>query len=941
MYKNAFLFLFLMFLLKTNLSAQADTSWIKTYGGTLNDKGHVVQPTDDGGYIMTGWTESLGAGGADIYLVKTNANGDTTWTKTYGGTGNDYGYCVQITDDEGYVIVGSTTSFGAGGADIYIIKTYANGDTIWTNTYGDGNNNGASWVQQTDDGGYIICGTTNEIGYDNIYIIKTNSDGDTSWTRTWELSILDDRSAYVQQTFDGGYFITGHSYMSGVFVNLIKTDDQGYEEWTKLYQRALDDRALSAQQTADSGYVITGWTQTGPTLNGRDIWLLKTDKNGDTTWTQTYGGTGMDIGYSVIQTKTHDGYFITGTTTSIGAGGSDIWLLRTDINGDTVWTKTIGGLNNDEGLCIRETKDNALILAGYTESIGAGGQDAELIKVNLQPEIQSISPTKNELNVPVSTNISATFTDNIMTSSINDTTFLVFSKFTGQSAGTISYDSPTHTATFNPANDFHVGEVIMVVLTKDIQFENGLYLNKSFTWSFTCAVDNGSAFFVLDSSYATGYATSTSVVADFNQDGNLDVAVTSHSSNQVSVYFNDGNAVFNLSSNYGMAASPLQSLYAADFDNDGDIDLVAARRHSTGIIYLLLNVGDGTFSIQPSILTYSSEPGSLTAADVDGDDDLDIITGNAGSDNLSVLLNNGDATFSFDTNYSVGDVAGIYAADMDNDGDQDIVGGLWANWDLFVMMNNSNGQFQPAEIYDTGETPGFVIAADLNGDGYLDLSNTNHYENTVHVYLNNEDGTFPSFSSYDIGSGAYVALPADLDGDGDLDLAVQNYADDNLSILVNNGSGIFADQELIEAADAPMYLAYGDFDNDGDLDLVAPNLNSNSFSIFLNTEPSDIEIANNVFPINFSLSQNYPNPFNPSTTIKYSVGAIHESPVQNVNLSIYNILGQKLATLVNKKQPAGIYEVEWDASDFSSGVYLYRFEAESGFVQIKKLVLLK
>jgi len=168
-------------LIKTN--ANGDTLWTKTYGGADHDEGHSVQQTTDGGYIITGFTFSFGIGTINVYLIKTDANGDTLWTKTYGGYGDDEGYDIQQTTDSGYIITGATGSFGAGGSDIYLIKTKSNGDTLWTKIYGESFFDEGLSVQQTNDGSYIIAGYTSSFGssqsYGGIYLIKTDANGNS------------------------------------------------------------------------------------------------------------------------------------------------------------------------------------------------------------------------------------------------------------------------------------------------------------------------------------------------------------------------------------------------------------------------------------------------------------------------------------------------------------------------------------------------------------------------------------------------------------------------------------------------------------------------------------------------------------------------------------------------------------------------------------------
>ena len=173
------------------LSAQIiDTVWTKTFGGDVNDYGYSVQQTDDGGYIIVGnINDWLGLRMGDVYLIKTDYLGDTLWTKTFGRINSEVGHSVQQTTDGGYIVGGATSSEDTTIHiyDVYLIKTDSLGDTLWTKTYGgDGLEEGLS-VQQTTDGGYIVVGETSSYGAGNtdVYLIKTDSLGDTLWTKTY------------------------------------------------------------------------------------------------------------------------------------------------------------------------------------------------------------------------------------------------------------------------------------------------------------------------------------------------------------------------------------------------------------------------------------------------------------------------------------------------------------------------------------------------------------------------------------------------------------------------------------------------------------------------------------------------------------------------------------------------------------------------------------
>jgi hypothetical protein len=309
--------LIISLLLFVTVSFAQYTLWTKTFGGSSADEGESVQQTDDGGYIITGGTNSYGNGSQDVWLIKTDSNGDSLWTKTFGGSEDETGTSVQQTTDGGYIIAGYDL----------LIKTDWQGNQEWINESLGGNS-----VQQTTDGGYIIIG----LGSGDVRLIKTDLNGNEEWNQTFGGS-YNDWGKSVQQTTDGGYIIIGvtESYGNGgENIWLIKTDLNGNEEWNQTFGGSYNDRGHSVQQTTDGGYVITGYTFCCGDGGDWDVWLIKTDLNGNEEWNQTFGGGNDDFGYSVQQT-TDGGYIITGVTESFGNGGQDVWLIKTDSEGNT------------------------------------------------------------------------------------------------------------------------------------------------------------------------------------------------------------------------------------------------------------------------------------------------------------------------------------------------------------------------------------------------------------------------------------------------------------------------------------------------------------------------------------------------------------------------------------------------------------------------------
>jgi len=407
-----------------SLNPLSATSFAKTYGGTDYDWAFAVQQTLDGEYILAGGTYSFGAGSYDIFLIKTDANGNISWAKTYGGTYWDVAYSVQQTSDGGYIVAGWTYYFGAGSDDIFLINTDANGNINWAKTYGGTGSDRAYSVQQTSDGGYIVAGVTYSFSGGGVFLMKTDANGNIIWAKTYEGTV----AFSVQQTFDGGYIVAGRidSFgAGGSDIFLIKTDANGNVSWAKTYGGTSWDEAFSVQQTSDGGYIVAGYTISFG-AGSYDIFLIKTDANGNISWAKTYGGTSSDWAYSVQQTS-DGGYIVAGWTTSFGAGGSDFFLIKTDANGNISWAKTYGGADYDWAFAVQQTLDGEYILAGVTYSFGADSTDIFLIKTDANGNIgscsivQNASPTVNMVSPTVNTPTPSVFSVSPTVNSVSST----------------------------------------------------------------------------------------------------------------------------------------------------------------------------------------------------------------------------------------------------------------------------------------------------------------------------------------------------------------------------------------------------------------------------------------------------------------------------------------------------------------------------------------
>jgi len=383
----------------TNLSGNQNSETInvivnngqKTFGGSNYDYARSVKQTTDGGYIVAGYTNSFGSWPYDVYILKLDSNENLVWQETFGRNGY-YGeaYSVQETTDGGYIVAGCTTSFGSGGYDVYILKLNSNGTLIWQKTFGGGLDDFAYSIQNTADGGYIVAGRTTSFGsggYD-VYVLKLNSDGSLAWQKTFGGN-SDDYAYSIQQTTDGGYIVAGctTSFGTGGYdAYVLKLNSDGSFAWQETFGEWYDDVANFIQQTADGGYIVAGYS--GAFGAGGYVYVLKLNPNGELQWQKRFGG-GSQYEANSIQQTTDGGYIIAGRLQShkLGYYNYDVYIVKLDSNGESIWQKTFGGNNDDEAYAVELTTDGGYIVAGYTTSFGSGSYDIYILKLDSNGEL--------------------------------------------------------------------------------------------------------------------------------------------------------------------------------------------------------------------------------------------------------------------------------------------------------------------------------------------------------------------------------------------------------------------------------------------------------------------------------------------------------------------------------------------------------------------------
>ncbi len=321
------------YLVKTDIYGQIE--WTRNYGGDDSDGFAVALPTNDGGYVALGTTDSYGAGRQDVYLVKISGSGDEVWRKTFGGLQDDRGRSLIKSPNGGYLILADTKSSGAGGRDVYLIKVDDSGNEQWNKTIGGTGGEDVNEIQVTGDNGYIIAGSTNSSGAGqlDVYVIKIDASGTVLWSYTYGGPDWDEaRSIHV--TNDGGYIIAGYTASFGAGardIYVLRLEAGGGIVWTKTFGGVRHDDGSYVIPTVDGGYLIAGTTDTADPARGVDVLLIKTDASGNLIWQRTFGGVASE-GMANIITTSDGGYAMSGSTSSFSQA-NDIYFIKTDNQG--------------------------------------------------------------------------------------------------------------------------------------------------------------------------------------------------------------------------------------------------------------------------------------------------------------------------------------------------------------------------------------------------------------------------------------------------------------------------------------------------------------------------------------------------------------------------------------------------------------------------------
>jgi hypothetical protein len=355
----------------------------KNYGGAAEDLGKAVLEYSNGDLYIAGSTQSSGAGGKDVFIIKTDKNGNKIWSKTIGGAADDEAMEIIRSSDGGLLIIGYTASYGAGGTDVFLIKIDTSGALLFQKYFGGAGNELGEDILQTADGNYMINGVTNSSGSGlrDVYIIKVNASGTLLWSKTFG-GTADDGGSSLCNADSGNVMLFNYTDNYGalnrdMYVIKISSTGDSLNSW--LYGGAEYEEAQSIERTTDGNFLLFGHTASYGHID-HNMYGLKISGNGTVLWQNNYGGTIHDGGEHGKQCN-NGGYILAGRSFSFDDNFFEqMYLVKTDEAGNTQWQKNIGGANDDAAYNMTETND-AYLLVGNTKSITNGNNDVFLVKI--------------------------------------------------------------------------------------------------------------------------------------------------------------------------------------------------------------------------------------------------------------------------------------------------------------------------------------------------------------------------------------------------------------------------------------------------------------------------------------------------------------------------------------------------------------------------------
>jgi Secretion system C-terminal sorting domain/Thrombospondin type 3 repeat len=823
----------------------------------------------------------MAPGPGDFNLVKTDACGGQSWNIAHLTAADDQARAVCQTSDGGYVVAGYTGPDAT--RSVYLIKFTETGTLAWERTYSHGTTCYGASVVQASDGGFVIMGTTGTGSAADLLMIKTDASGAESWFRTFGLAGIEEIAGEIQRTSDGGYILIGSSGPNSADwdVYMVKTNSSGNGTGNRIVVTGSNQYGYAGLQVSD-GYVIAGQTSEGGTTNGL---VMKVTSSFALSWQTYFGGSGSDTFYDIAKDGT-SGYVMSGSSTSSGYGAQDMYAAKCANDGTRLWETTFGGALDDNGRSIQTTLDGGYILAGSTASSGAGYSDVYAVKFVTPP------PVAPSLVTPTNGQSWSTY-GSAVTLDWNDISGI--SAYHAVVDNNSDFSSPIANPTNLAASTWTTpslgspGTYYWRIRARNSTGWGGWSDVRYFVFTYPSGGGDPSCP-VLFSYDGTSYQKENTLLTACEKSGYKDV-VTDYYLVRGSVAPKGNQVSFQLREMED-EVTYLQNLELITVDHPYQTKVAC------GV--------DGRISL------YRQPIAPLTAVDHHGVDRLNEVIAEDGkfftSDEPGYLIVTFSRTTAAETGYQL----------------------------------NSEQKPQPCRIEQVADklNPEFVpldndLIIDILDDSgnWVSLSESPSRDQVVDQIV---------FASENL-SGEIVTLR--------LSWSV-TYATDAVSQIIPSGdipvisrmvpsvttTTVAKPQASWQSfADGPLTLAKEDqVEFTFTTASVGDGLTRDYIIRAVGRYEPDYHVLR---PLRFQLYDNYPNPFNPTTTISYDL-----AQTANVTIDIFNVLGQRVVTLVDEQQETGRHQVIWDVDangqTVASGIYYYRIQAGE-FIQTKKMVLVK
>ncbi|MFX1475220.1 MAG: hypothetical protein ACFFCO_07075 [Promethearchaeota archaeon] len=356
--------------------------WNHSYGGGGEELAFALVECSSGGFALAGYTNSFGAGNYDGWCVRTDAEGRQLWARSYGGSMPDAIASLVECSGGGFALAGYTGSYG-GGSEVWLVRIDVDGNHLWNQTYGSPSLYEAGLsVVECRDGGFVITGTTDFAGGPSaVYLVRTDANGNHLWNQSFG-NFIQDEGWSVVECVDGGFAIAGeiYSYGSGYDVWCVRIDANGNHLWNQTFGGGEHDHGREIVECNDGGFALAGDTESygaNPGINN-DFWLIRIDQNGNHLWNQTYGSADYyEAAFTLVECR-NGGFALAGANGTTGGFGENVWLVRTDAAGNPLWNQTLSGIYVFHGLV--ECREGGFAIAA-TKHCGATNEDFWLVRV--------------------------------------------------------------------------------------------------------------------------------------------------------------------------------------------------------------------------------------------------------------------------------------------------------------------------------------------------------------------------------------------------------------------------------------------------------------------------------------------------------------------------------------------------------------------------------